>query len=64
MPNDTSGGVFDLPRIESGPGCGDNTAASPVEQHPAKAPPVALAVVLFALRTRRTVSGGDTHHRG
>lgn len=48
MRADNSGGVRDLLSIESGTGYGADTVASWVEQHPAKAPHVALAVVLSA----------------
>jgi ParB family chromosome partitioning protein len=48
MRADNSGGVCDLLAIESGTGYGADTAALWVEQHPAKAPHVALAVVLSA----------------
>jgi ParB family chromosome partitioning protein len=48
MRADNSGGVRDLLSIESGTGYGADTVATWVEQHPAKAPHVALAVVLSA----------------
>jgi len=48
MRADNSGGVRDLLSIESGSGYGADTVALWVEQHPAKAPHVALAVVLSA----------------
>lgn len=48
MRADNRGGVGDLLAIESGTGYGADTVASWVEQHPAKAPHVALAVVLSA----------------
>jgi len=48
MRADNSGGVGDLLSIESGTGYGTNAVALWVEQHPAKAPHVALAVVLSA----------------
>ncbi|MBF4592106.1 ParB/RepB/Spo0J family partition protein [Curtobacterium sp. VKM Ac-1395] len=48
MRADNSGGVRDLLSIESGSGYGADTVATWVEQHPAKAPHVALAVVLSA----------------
>jgi ParB family transcriptional regulator, chromosome partitioning protein len=48
MRADNSGGVRDLLAIESGTGYGADTVALWVEQHPAKAPHVALAVVLSA----------------
>lgn len=48
MRADNSGGLRDLLNIESGTGYGADTVAPWVEQHPAKAPHVALAVVLSA----------------
>jgi len=48
MRTDNSGGVVDLLSIESGTGYGANAVATWVEQHPAKAPHVTLAVVLSA----------------
>ncbi|WP_267420987.1 MULTISPECIES: ParB/RepB/Spo0J family partition protein [unclassified Curtobacterium] len=48
MRADNSGGIRDLLSIESGSGYGADTVATWVEQHPAKAPHVALAVVLSA----------------
>lgn len=48
MRADNSGGVRDLLAIESGTGYGADTVATWVERHPAKAPHVALAVVLSA----------------
>lgn len=48
MRADNSGGIRDLLSIESGAGYGADTVALWVEQHPAKAPHVALAVVLSA----------------
>ncbi|MBF4587984.1 hypothetical protein [Curtobacterium sp. VKM Ac-2887] len=48
MRADNSGGVRDLLNIESGTGYGADTVALWVEQRPAKAPHVALAVVLSA----------------